>query len=142
FAEVGGDRIRRMRPCNVTHIVVPVLRFSTSGRNDVDVEVSNVAQHQLEVAQPRFLLPFAQRGRHGVLTRLEMPAHLQPAIQSPVMVEQQTAGTIEDETARGDVSRLELLSRAGRRRDAEQLKKCVAVWALIGVDDQVEGYHW
>src|SRR2546423_4950983 len=78
------------------------------------VEVGNAVRNDAQVFQTRLLASFAKRGRNRIFTRLEVTSHLEPSIQSAVMMQEQPSLGIEDEAARGDVARHKLGSRVPR----------------------------
>jgi hypothetical protein len=77
-----------------------------------------------------------------------MTSHLQPSIQSAVMMQQQPSIAIDDEAAGSDVAGHELISRIRLRRRAQQMQKrglmlaFTRVGGRVGGDDHVEGNHW
>ncbi len=125
-----------------------MLRLAATGGDAVDVEIGDFARYESQIGQTRLLSTFTQGGSTRVLPRFEMTSHLQPAIQSAMVMQQQVAQPIDDETARRDVTRHELVSRIGFHGPSEQMQKCglmlrfKVVERLVRRDDQVEGNHW
>src|SRR5438105_1006881 len=100
-----------------------VLGLSSPARYPMDVEVGNSVRNNAQVFQARLLASFAERGRNRIFTRFEMSSHLQPPIQSAVMMQQQASVAIDDETAGGDVAGHKLIPRIRLRRRAQQMQK-------------------
>src|SRR5712692_3625972 len=122
-------------------------RLPLSSRNDVHVEIGNSVV-QMQIVQSRFFRSLTKRCSRRLLPCLEMAAHLQPAIEATMMMQQQPALRIDDETARGDVARIELIARIRGRRVAQEIEKRAAMTVLdsikrlISVEGQIEGNHW
>src|SRR5713101_594792 len=122
-------------------------RLPLSSRNDVHVEIGNSVV-QMQIVQSRFFRSLTKRCSRRLLPCLEMAAHLQPAIEATMMMQQQPALRIDDETARGDVAVIELIARIRSRRVTEQVEERVAMSVLDGIKKliivagQIEGNHW
>lgn len=125
-----------------------MLGLATTGGDEVDIEIGDSVRYKPQIAQARLLRAFTQGSSHRTLTRFEMTSHLQPAIQSAMVMQEQVAGPIDDETTRRDVTRHELVSRIGFHRPSEQMQKrglmprFEVVERCVRGDDQVEGNHW
>jgi len=133
---------------------VAVLRLALAGGDDVDVEVEDAVDGEGEVAQARLFAPLAQRRLFRIFIDLHMPAHLQPAIQPAMMVEEQPAA-VNDEAARRDVAGDEVRAVEGSFGLAHEIDDGRLVPRLEGVGravalqlgkkieaPHVDGYHW
>src|SRR5712691_10540703 len=125
-----------------------MLRLASSFRNAVHIEVGNSVEQQAQIAEARFFCRLAKCRIQRLLARFQMTAHLQPATESPVMMEQKPPAGIEHETARGHMTGNEVRARIRLGCGAQQLEKRLAMqrlplieW-LVGGNHQLDGNHW
>ena len=88
---------------------------------------------QFEIAQTRFLRAFAQRGILRQFIFFDMTAHLQPALQSPVVMEKQPRILIDDEATGGDVTREERRPAERRVDRDEEIEDARAMSRFRGI---------
>ena len=87
--------------------------LAPAGRDRVDVEVEDRRGEEDEVREAGLLAPLAQRGGSRVGLALVVSAHLEPAVEAPVVVEEDaTRVRREDEDAAREVA-------GGERRAGE-----------------------
>src|SRR3954471_24478644 len=116
-----------------------MIRLALCGGGLVHVDVEDVFNHELEIGQTRLLASFPER-RHGRRLRgLAVPAHLQPFAEAAMTMEQEARTfDVNDETAGGDVSGLEVVALKHRRAAAEEVDDGEVMRALGVVGRMVE----
>jgi len=132
-----------------------VVGLPFSGGDAVDVDVEDAVDDELQIIETGLLAPLAQRRHQRRLVALGMAAHLQPAAEAAVVMEEESVPVeVDDEAAGGDVSRREVAAGKGIGRSGQQVDHVVAMPPLqrigrvvslelreeIGVSPH-DGYH-
>jgi len=100
----------------------------------VHVQVDHSGLQELQIAQARLLRSLGQRRAAHGLAGVDVTAHLQPAVETAVMMEQEPAARrIDDEAARGDVAGNELVAGERIEAVADEVEDVALMLRLPGV---------
>jgi hypothetical protein len=101
--------------------------------NDVNVEIEETTVGQDQIAESRLLCGLAQGGNGSRLLVLDVTAHLKPAIETPMMMKEKATAIVDDEAARGEMTRHEM--PAGKRLSCgpEQIDHRTTMVRLDGI---------
>lgn len=87
----------------------------------MDVEVEDAGGDEFQIVQPGFFFPLSHRGVPRGLAGFHMPTHLQPPIETPVMMEQKSLRPlVDDEEAAGQMARDEVMTTRDAGAAGEQ----------------------
>ena len=127
---LGIEPVLIRRPCGkeIADVEVLVHRLTFAGRDVMDVDVEDSIAGELEVREATFFPGFPLRSSARSFTWIDMPSHLQPSVESPVVMKQKfLLVTVDDESGSGDMTRNEVGAGEGDIPTAHEIDEALEV---------------